>query len=48
MSTICAQLEEVGRSGELRRAPVLVERLRAEFGRVRPALEAEMEEGSRG
>ncbi len=43
MSTICAELEDVGRSGELERAPVLVERLEAEFGSVRPALEAEME-----
>ena len=47
MATICAELEDVGHSGELERASVLVERLEAEFGRVRPALEAEIE-GSRG
>ncbi len=47
MSTICAELQDVGDSGELERAPVLVERLEAEFGRVRTALEAEME-GRRG
>jgi hypothetical protein len=44
MSTICAELQDLGHSGDLSRAPVLVERLEAEFGRVRPALEAEMEE----
>jgi len=43
MATICAELEDVGRSGELERAPMLAERLEAEFGRVRPALQAEME-----
>ncbi len=42
MATICAELEDAGRSGELERALVLVERLEAEFGRVRPALEAEI------
>jgi two-component system, sensor histidine kinase and response regulator len=47
MGTLCAELEEIGHSGELERAPVLFERLEAEFGRVRPALEAEME-GSQG
>jgi two-component system, sensor histidine kinase and response regulator len=47
MATICAELEDVGRSGELERAQVVVERLEAEFGRVRPAFEAEIE-GSRG
>jgi CheY-like chemotaxis protein/HPt (histidine-containing phosphotransfer) domain-containing protein len=44
MGTLCAELEEIGHSGELERGPVLFERLEAEFGRVRPALEAEMEE----
>jgi CheY-like chemotaxis protein/HPt (histidine-containing phosphotransfer) domain-containing protein len=47
MSTICAELEDVGHSGELERASVLVKRLGAEFGRVRTALEAEIE-GTRG
>ncbi len=41
MSSICSELEEMGRSGDLSRAPALVEQLEAEFGRVRPALEAE-------
>ena len=47
MVTICAGLEDAGRSGELERALVLLERLEAEFGRVRPALQAETE-GSGG
>ena len=42
MAALCAELEEIGHSGELERAPVLVERLGAEFGRVRPALEDEV------
>ena len=42
MSTICAELQDMGHSGELERAPMLLERLKAEFGRVRPALEAEV------
>lgn len=46
MSTICAELEGVGRSGELEHAPVLVDRLEVEFERVRSALEGEMEERS--
>ena len=40
--TICEELEDVGHSGELKRAPVLAERLEAEFGRVRTALEKEL------
>jgi HPt (histidine-containing phosphotransfer) domain-containing protein len=43
MSTICVELQDVGHRGELERAPVLVERLGAEFGRVRTALETEIE-----
>jgi CheY-like chemotaxis protein len=43
MSTICAELQDVGYSGELELAHVLVERLEAEFARVRVALEAETE-----
>ncbi len=39
MVAICAALEDVGRSGELERAPMLVERLDAELERVREALE---------
>ena len=42
MSIICAELQDVGHSGELERASMLLERLKAEFGRVRPALEAEV------
>ncbi len=41
MATICAELEDAGHSGDLSRAVALVEPLEAEFGRVRPALEAE-------
>jgi CheY-like chemotaxis protein len=45
MATICAELQDVGHSKELERTPVLVERLEAEFGRVRQALEAEVAGG---
>ncbi|MDQ3316661.1 MAG: response regulator, partial [Actinomycetota bacterium] len=45
MSAICAELQDVGVSGDLARAPGLLERLEEEFGRVRPALEAELEGG---
>jgi hypothetical protein len=44
MSNICAELQDIGHSGELSHAIVLVGRLEAEFERVRPALEAEIEE----
>jgi HPt (histidine-containing phosphotransfer) domain-containing protein len=47
MSTLCAELEDLGHSRDLSRAPVLIERLEAEYGRVRPALEVEMERSSR-
>lgn len=47
MATICAELEDAGRSRELENAAALAERLEAEFGRVRSALEAETER-SRG
>ncbi len=43
MFTICAELEDVGHSGELESASVLIERLEAELRRVRAALEAETE-----
>src|SRR5215210_1918033 len=45
MSAICAGLQDVGTSGDLARAPGLLEELEEEFGRVRPALEAELEGG---
>ena len=45
MSALCAQLEDAGASGDLSRAPQLLGDLEAEFGRVRPALEAEMSRG---
>lgn len=41
MATLCAELQDVGSSGDLARAPGLLWQLEAEFGRVRPALEAE-------
>jgi two-component system, sensor histidine kinase and response regulator len=43
MSTICAELEDIGHLGDLSHAPVLVERLEAEFGRVGLVVETEME-----
>jgi HPt (histidine-containing phosphotransfer) domain-containing protein len=42
MAAICAELEDIGHSGELERAPAFVERLEAEFARVRRALETEI------
>jgi two-component system, sensor histidine kinase and response regulator len=45
MSAICAELQDVGGSGDLSRAAGLLEGLEEEFGRVRPALEAEIEGG---
>jgi CheY-like chemotaxis protein len=39
MAEICAELQEVGASGDLSRAPELFGRLEEEFGRVCPALE---------
>jgi HPt (histidine-containing phosphotransfer) domain-containing protein len=45
MSAICAELQEVGASGDIERAPGLLGELEEEYGRVRPALEAEMEGG---
>ena len=44
---ICAELQDMGQSGELERAPVLGECLEAEFGRVRKALEAEIARSER-
>ena len=45
MAAICTELQYVGASGDLSRVPELLERLEAEFGRVRPALEAEIARG---
>jgi two-component system sensor histidine kinase/response regulator len=42
MAEICGELQNVGASGVPARAPRLFERLEEEFGRVRPALEAEL------
>jgi HPt (histidine-containing phosphotransfer) domain-containing protein len=41
MSGLCAQLEDVGASGDLSPAPELLGRIREELGRVERALEAE-------
>jgi HPt (histidine-containing phosphotransfer) domain-containing protein len=40
MARVCAQLEEVGASGDLKRAPRLIVQLEEEFDRVRPVLAA--------
>ena len=45
MVAICEKLEDEGRSGELGRAPMLVERLEAEYSRVRAALDRELTGG---
>jgi HPt (histidine-containing phosphotransfer) domain-containing protein len=42
MAAICAELEEIGRSGDLPPAPALISRLEAELGRVRALLEKEL------
>jgi two-component system, sensor histidine kinase and response regulator len=42
MSDLCAQLEDVGASGDLSRGPVLLGRIREELGRLERALEAEV------
>jgi PAS domain S-box-containing protein len=42
MTAICSELEEVGASGDLSRAPELLEQLNEEFGRVGVALEAKI------
>jgi HPt (histidine-containing phosphotransfer) domain-containing protein len=42
MSGLCAQLEDVGASGDLSRSLVLLGRIREELGRVELALEAEV------
>jgi hypothetical protein len=49
MAALCAELQDVGSAGDLSRAPALLRQLEQEFGRVRPALEAEAENArSRG
>ena len=48
MASICAELQDVGASGDLGRAPGLLEGLEQEYQRVRPALEKETEGGGRG
>jgi two-component system sensor histidine kinase/response regulator len=45
MAELCAELQDAGTSGDLSCAPELLERLEAEFERVRPALEAELARG---
>jgi HPt (histidine-containing phosphotransfer) domain-containing protein len=40
MAEICAGIQGLGASGELSRAPQLLDELEAEFKRIRPALEA--------
>lgn len=42
MSDPCGELQDIGGSGDLMRVPELLGRLEAEFGRVRPALEAQV------
>jgi CheY-like chemotaxis protein len=46
MEAICAELVEVGRSEDLRAAPVRVSRLEEEFGRVRAVFEEELSKNS--
>jgi HPt (histidine-containing phosphotransfer) domain-containing protein len=40
MAKICAEIQGLGVSGELSRAPELLDELEVEFKRIRPALEA--------
>jgi HPt (histidine-containing phosphotransfer) domain-containing protein len=42
MSGLCAQVEDVGASGDLSRGSELLGRIRKELGRVERALEAEV------
>jgi two-component system sensor histidine kinase/response regulator len=46
METLCTELQEMGRSGELRAAPGLIARLEEEFGRVRAVFEEELSKNS--
>jgi HPt (histidine-containing phosphotransfer) domain-containing protein len=45
MAELCGELQDAGVSGDLTHAPELLEGLEVEFGRVRPALEAEVARG---
>jgi CheY-like chemotaxis protein len=45
MSALCGELQDAGVSGYLTHAPELLQGLEVEFGRVRPALEAEVARG---
>ena len=42
MAEICGGLQGLGASGELSRAPELLDALEAEFNRIRPALESRL------
>ena len=42
MQALCTELEEIGRSEELRAAPGLISRLEEEFGRVRAVFVEEL------
>jgi two-component system sensor histidine kinase/response regulator len=46
METLCAELQDMGRSEELRAAPGLISRLEEEFGRVRAVFEEELSKKS--
>ncbi len=46
MEVLCMELQEMGRSEELRAAPGLIARLEEEFGRVRAVLEEELSKNS--
>jgi CheY-like chemotaxis protein/HPt (histidine-containing phosphotransfer) domain-containing protein len=48
MSAVCSELEDIGASGDLTRAPALLGQLEEEFSCVRPALEAEAEKAGSG
>jgi two-component system, sensor histidine kinase and response regulator len=48
MSDLCTELQEAGSSGDLTRAPELLDRLEAEFVRVSQALRIEQEPKTRG
>ncbi len=45
MAETCARLQDAASAGDLSGVPGLLEQLRKDFGRVRPALEAEAAEG---
>jgi HPt (histidine-containing phosphotransfer) domain-containing protein len=46
METLCTELQEMGRSEELRAAPGLIARLEEEFRRVRAVFEEELSKNS--